>query len=280
MTPSTIAYALPVRIVTAALLLASRGSLLVLTVLAFFIAEPITPARLLRAFWIFFLAPELAARILQYLFAAKVTVEDDGLVLELRSRRVEIPLTAIARIVPWRVPLPAPGFSLGLRSGARFSDGLYLNDPASLWVALRDAGATDLADQAARQPMLVYADARHRAASRWDRPLWKYVVFSLVPTVPLFRLRQLLTYGGAFGEYYDFGLKAYLLGFGIHWVLYAVYLLLYASVLRVLSEAVSLLAAWLAPSHAVAVRRAVEGLCRVLYYGGVPTVLILRFAAG
>ena len=190
-----------------------------------------------------------------------------------------IPLSAIAGIVPWTVPLPAAGMSLRLRSGARFSDGLHVQEPATLLQALRDAGANDLVDGVARHPAMLYGEAKDRAASRFDRPLFKFVVFSLVPTLPLFRLRQLLTYGGTFGEYYDFGLKACLLGFGIHWVLYGVYLLLYAALLRTLTEAVSLTAAWLAPSYASGARRLAEIAHRVLYFGGVPAVLILRFMA-
>ena len=37
-------------------------------------------------------------------------------------------------------------------------------------------------------------------------------------------------------------------------------------------------AAWVAPARAARVRRAVEVSCRVLYYGGVPVLLGLRFA--
>lgn len=279
MTFSATAYALPFRLLTAALLIVSRASLLVLAVLAFFVAEPITTGRLLRAFWIFVLAPEVAVWILRYLLAAKVSVDEGALVVELRTRRVEIPLSAIDAIVPWTLPVPVPGLWLELRSGSRFSDGLHVAEPVALLQALREAGARELVDRVSRHPTFLYARAKHRAASRFDRPFFKYVVFGLVPTLPLFRLRQLLTYGGTFGEYYDFGLKAYLLGFGIHWVLYGVYLLLYATVLRTLTEVLALGAAWCVPTYAAGVRRACEIVHRVLYFGGVPIVLLLRFFA-
>jgi len=278
MTFRTTAYPLPLRIVAALLATLSRTTLLVLVVLVFFVPEPITPAKLLRAFWLLVLAPEVAAWLLRYLLAAKLSVEDGALVLQLRTRRVDIPLTAIEAIDPWMLPLPAPGLWLRLRSGARFSDGLVVGETAALLGALRDAGAADhLVDQAKRHPTLLYAESKQRAVSRFDRPLFKYVLFALVPTVPLFRLRQLLTYGGTFGEYYDFGLKAYLLGFGIHWVLYGVYLLLYATVLRTIAEAIALGAAWIVPAWEARIRRACEIGQRILYFGGVPTVLILRF---
>jgi apolipoprotein N-acyltransferase len=260
-------------------LIVSRASLLVLAVLAWFVAEPITPARLLRAFWIFVLAPEVAGWILRYLLAAKVAVDEGALVVEVRTRRVEIPFSAIDAIVPWTLPVPAPGLWLELRSGSRFSDGLHVEEPVALLQALRDAGATELADRASRHPTLLYAQSKHRAAWRCDRPFFKYVLFALVPTLPLFRLRQILSYGGTFGEYYDFGLKAYLLGFGIHWVLYGVYLLLYGAVLRMFTETMALGAAWLVPAYEAGVRRGCEIVHRVLYFGGVPTVLLLRFFA-
>lgn len=277
MTIPATAYPWHVRVVAAALLLVSRMSLLVLGVLAFVSANPITPGVLLRAFWILCFAPELAVLIVRLLFATRVSIDGDGIVIELRSRRVEIPLSAVDAILPWTVPLPAPGFWLRLRSGARFSDGLATSDPDALLTALNDAGANALVDCAVEHPAVLDARSKHRATSRFDHPFFKFVVFSLVPTLPLFRLRQLLVYGGVFGEYYQFGLKTYLLGFGIHWVLYAIYLLLYAAWLRTLTEAVSVLAAWVVPGYAPGVRRTAEIAHRVLYFGGVPTFLLLRF---
>ena len=278
MTLSATAYSLPFRIVVAVLMAVTRASVLALAALAFFVPEPITPGRLLRAFWLLVLAPEVTVWILRYLLAAKVCVEGGATVVQLRTRRVEIPLSALDGIVPWTLPLPAPGLWLRLRSGARYSDGLHVEEPGAFLQALREAGArSELVDRVARHPTLLYGQSKHRSASRFDHPFFKYVLFALVPTVPLFRLRQLLTYGGTFGEYYDFGLKAYLLGFGIHWVLYGVYLLLYAALLRTLAEALALAAAWVAPSYEARIRRACEIVQRVLYFGGVPLVLILRF---
>jgi hypothetical protein len=52
---------------------------------------------------------------------------------------------------------------------------------------------------------------------------------------------------------------------------------LYAGTLRVLAESLALVAAYVAPSRAARVRRAVEAGCRLLYYGGVPVLLLIRF---
>ena len=63
-----------------------------------------------------------------------------------------------------------------------------------------------------RSDVALRAGAAREPGGRLEHPLLKFVVYSLVPTVPVFRLHQFITYGGAFGEYYTFGLKAYLLG--------------------------------------------------------------------
>jgi len=274
--PATV-YSLAFRIVVTMLLAVSRATLLVLAWLSFFAPEPIPPARLLRAFWLLVLAPETAVWILRYLLAATLSVADDGIAVQQRSRRVEIPLSAIDAIVPWQLPLPAAGFWLRMRSGARFSDGFFVPNLGGLLRLLRASGASDVVGNVKRHPSVLYAQSKYDAASRFDRPVYKYILFALVPTVPLFRLRQILTYGGVFGEYYTFGLKAYLLGFGVFWVLYGVYLLMYAALLRTVTEGVALGVAWAIPSYAAAVRRACEVAQRVLYFGGVPIVLILRF---
>jgi hypothetical protein len=58
-----------------------------------------------------------------------------------------------------------------------------------------------------------------------------------------------------------------------------VYLLLYASVWRILVEGASLASAWIMPSFAVTVRRWAERGALILYYGGVPALVGLRFLA-
>jgi apolipoprotein N-acyltransferase len=102
-------------------------------------------------------------------------------------------------------------------------------------------------------------------------------LFALVPTLPLFRLHQWIAYGGTFGEYYTYGLEAYLLGFAIYWATLTIDLVLYAAALRVVAEAVALPATYLAPARAERVRRVVEVANRVFYYGGVPALLLRHF---
>ena len=103
------------------------------------------------------------------------------------------------------------------------------------------------------------------------------MLFALVPTLPLFRVHQIIAYGGAFGEYYQYGLNAYLAGFAIYWATLTIYLMVYAAALRVPVELLAVGSAALAPQHASGVRRVAQSAATVLYYVGVPAAVILRF---
>ena len=78
----------------------------------------------LRLFFALVIAPSLAAWAIARAGAARVRVQADALVLELRDRRIEIPVSRLAALQPWRWPLPAPGASLRLASGQTLSQGL------------------------------------------------------------------------------------------------------------------------------------------------------------
>ena len=57
--------------------------------------------------------------------------------------------------------------------------------------------------------------ARTRAAvphGRLDHPLVKFVLLPLLLAIPAFRLHQHIAFGSSFGEFYSFGLAAYLAG--------------------------------------------------------------------
>jgi apolipoprotein N-acyltransferase len=218
--------------------------------------------------------PGIAAWLWERACAVTARIEDGALVLERRTGRTEIPCAAIDRVIPWTVPLPANGVWLRLRSGRRFRYGLQVGDPIALTDVLVDAGAAEQVRAAARGPIAMYAQAKNGLPRRWYHPLLKFPVFALVPTLPIFRLNQWVAYGGTFGEYYIYGLHAYLLGFAIYWGSITIYLVLYAGALRAVAEAIALPAAWLSPARARSVRRAVEIAARVLYYGAVPAVLI------
>jgi apolipoprotein N-acyltransferase len=256
----------------------SRGSPLAILALLMFFDTPLSnQLRLMRVFAGLCLAPGIAAWLLERAFAVRLLTQSGQLVVKRRRQRIEIPCDAIDRVVPWTVPLPSGGVWLRLRSGRRFRYGLQVADPIALIEALADAGAPEQVRGASEHWIAVYARSKSSASPRWCHLVLKFGVFSLVPTLPLFRLHQWVAYGGTFGEYHAYGLKAYLLAFAIYWATFTIYLVLYAAALRAVAETVMLAAAWGAPSRAARVRRAVEIADRILYYGGVPVFLIRLF---
>jgi apolipoprotein N-acyltransferase len=270
-----IAYSQLWRIATGVLVAVSRGSLLVLVVaLLFFETRFDNPLRLLRTFVAISLAPGMAAWLLARAFAATVALEGGMLVIQRRDQRIEIPCDAIVDLVPWTIPLPAGGLWLRLRSGRRFGYGLQVPDPSAFAEALADAGAAEGVRATSQHPAALYARSQAGAPRRWFHPLLTFVAFALVPAVPLFRLHQWIAYGGTFGEYYTYGLQAYLLGFAIYWVTFTIYLVLYAAVLRATAEIVVVVTVWSAPGWVRKVRRIVEMTRRILYFGGIPVFLV------
>jgi apolipoprotein N-acyltransferase len=224
------------------------------------------------------LLPGLVAVAVRWVFGGFLCVDTGTLVLEQRHRRIEMPVASIVGIEPWAVPLPGSGIWLRLRSGKRWTDGIEMEDPVVLIDALAGGGGSPRLGEVADHPSLIYARARSRS---WRGlcfgTLLKFPVFALVPTIPLFRVHQIIAYGGALGEYYQYGLGAYLAGFAIYWATLTIYLMLYAAVLRVPVELVAVGTALLTPQHALRVRRVLDRLAAVLYYAGVPTAVSLRF---
>jgi hypothetical protein len=153
---------------------------------------------------------------------------------------------------------------------------LHLPNPNDLLNALAASGV--VAARLANHPMVVYAQAKHAIPRRrWYHRVGKFVLFALLPTAPLFNVHQYIAYGGTWGEYYLLGLRSYLTTFAVYWSTISIYLVLYASVWRGLAEVVAMLAAWILPERAPAVRRTVERACSILYYAGVPAIVAVRF---
>lgn len=282
MRTAAIAYPPSGRLAAALLVAVSRGSLLAIVALLLGLDAWLgtgfrlgNPLRLIRAFTAFCLVPGIGAWLLERLLEVTAAIEAGTLVLHGRGRRIEIPCDAIARVAPWTVPLPAGGVWLQLASGRRY--GVQLDDPVAFIEALAAAGAPERVRGAAGHAAAIHARSQQAASGRWDHPAVKFLLFALLPALPLFRLHQWIAYGGTFGEYYMFGLKAYLLGFGIYWGTAIVYLVLYAAVLRAVVEPVVFATAAVAPSRTAGVRRGAETAIRILYYGGVPLLLVWLF---
>lgn len=240
-------------------------------------AGPLNPLSLLRIAAAGCVVPALAAVFLRRLFSAILEIGDGSLVIRQRHQTVEVPIAELAGLEPWFLPVPAPGVRLRLSSGKRWRDGVEIADPLPLIEALSGAGLPS-PNLLREHPSVAFAEAKqafHRkSAGRW---IAKFPMFALLPTLPLFRVHQVIAYGGTFGEYYQYGLKAYVSGFAVYWATLTVYLLIYGAILRACVEALSFVAAHLAPSYAREVRRWSERGGAAFFFLGVPVLVILRF---
>jgi apolipoprotein N-acyltransferase len=101
----------------------------------------------------------------------------------------------------------------------------------------------------------------------------------LLPALPAFRLHQHIAFGGTFGEYYTYGLAAWLGGLLIWWAAWSLGLMLFAAAQRIAVEVITALLLRWRPARAIEGRRTLSGLMRVAYYLGVPALLLLRVVA-
>lgn len=277
--PVTVAVLSPGTRVAAALLRAiARGGLLWMCV-ALLLNDALRTNTLaqVRSFAALFLAPEAAAWCLLFLFSAKASIADGSLVLARGTRRITLALGDIAAIRPWSLPLPAAGLGLQLANGQRWPYVLALDNPDALGAALAAAGGGQVRQRApARALVEAYAQARlAMRRSRLDHPCVKYVLLPLALAIPAFHLQQQIAYGGAFGEYYSFGLKAYLSAFALWWAAWTIGVVLSAALLRVAIETGTLLAAAWRPARAGAVRQGLHRGSHAALFLGLPGWLLL-----
>lgn len=267
------------RIVTALLRLTAGAGLLALLLLMLLRdGLQVNSLSQIRLYAWMVLLPLIVAWAIQRVFAAAATVEGGLLVLRQRAQRIEIPVASVKLVHVWRLPLPGVGVDLQLVSGRRW--GIRLADPHALLRALGAAGAALRLDEHSRR-IADYAAARAAAARRWlDDPLVKFALFPLIPALPAFRLHQYIAFGGTFGEYYTYGLKAWLIGLLIWWAAWSIGLMLFAAALRIGGEACTLLAQRWRPAQLVDFRYRLEWLLRLVFYFGVPAWLLLRIVAG
>lgn len=226
------------------------------------------------------LVPAVAAWAIQRAFAARARVEVGMLVLQQRHQRIEVPLDRIVTARLWRIPLPGTGMDLVLASGARFAHGIAVADIHALLRALSDAGSPVYLAGAASTRLADYATARASATwPRLDHPLVKFALFPLLLALPAFRLHQHIAFGGTFGEYYTYGLAAWLTGLLVWWGAWSIGLVLFAAALRIVVEAGHLVVLpW--PARSRVVRRRLAALSRVAFYIGLPAWLAVRLLTG
>ena len=236
----------------------------------------------LRSFAALFLVPEAAAWCVLRAYRARLSVAEGRLQLSRGSRLLQLPLTEIETVAPWRLPLPAAGATLRLRGGKRWRYALAFDDPWVLAAALQAAGGPPAATPP-NAALTRYLRARSAAAPRGGllaHPLAKFLVFPLLLALPAFRLHQHIAYGSGLGELYSFGLFAYLKGFALWWAAWCMGVMLFAAALRLLLECLACLAALLAPAQAAPARRLLERLGLLALYLGLPLWLAQRLLGG
>lgn len=233
----------------------------------------------IRMFSSLFLAPEAAAWFVLLAFSARASIEDGQLVLNRGGKKLTLPLSDIAAAELWWLPLPGPGLSLRLASGGSWHYGLTLANPSALAHALAASGA---AFQPARAPSILAAFTRAREATRHGRiehPAVKFIAFPLLLALPAFNLHQHIAYGSMWGEYYAFGLKAYLTTLVLWWITWVIGVAASAAILRLGIESTAFMAVLLRPQQAADSRYLIERLGLVALYLGMPVWLLLRITS-
>ncbi len=115
---------------------------------------------------------------------------------------------------------------------------------------------------------------------RLDQPLAKHILLPLALALVAFRLHQYIAYGGTLGEFYTFGLKAYLTTFALWWAAWIIGVTLCAAALRAAIEVASLVVVVVQPTHATAARLALERIGLAALYIGLPMWLLVQIVHG
>ncbi|WP_229207009.1 apolipoprotein N-acyltransferase [Duganella sp. Root336D2] len=262
------------RIVAGVLRVTSRAGLLGMCA-ALLLNEPLRTNTLaqMRMFTLFFLLPEAIAWCVLMAFSARASIVDGRLVLERGAQKLELALAELAAVEPWRLPVPGPGVTLRLRSGRYSNFGLALPDPAAFSAGLAAAGGPMPAKPRRWRTLAA-------PGTRLDHPLAKFVLLPFALALPAFHLHQHIAYGSALGEFYSFGLAAYLGAFGMWWAAWAIGVVLGAALLRTVIESVTLLAEALRPGNAPGIRHGLERAGHFALYLALPGWLLLRVFSG
>lgn len=222
---------------------------------------------LLRMFMALCVVPEAAAWLLMRSSTAPLRVERGSLHLAAGGQVHAV--GGITAVTPWRLPLPAAGVSLAGAQGPLAH--LALRDAWALAAALD----VPVSPQPARLGAWLQARARHRPG-RLHHPLAKFVLLPLLLAAPAFTLHQNIAYGSPLGEFYSFGLAAYLSAFALWWGAWMAGVAACAAVVRLVIEAGALGAAAVHPAGAAAARGVLERLGLLTVYAGMPAWLLMR----
>ena len=229
----------------------------------------------LQAYALAVLLPMVITRVIARHWRTMIALDGNLLVLTGRRERVEIPLSAIAALKPWRLPLPGEGIDVVLGSGRRWSLATPLGQ--GILAALQSAGVRSADLPATARISLALASDRHASRHRWlDRAWIKHGFFPLFPALIAFHLHQVITFGGMFGEWAVHGPLAWCLGLCLWWGSWSLGMALVACASRVVIELLVALTHRIGPRHSDECRGYLEWLARALHYLGIPLWLVLR----
>ncbi len=218
------------------------------------------------------LMPLLLAGLILRWYRVRVEIVGDRLQITSGKLDQVIELSAVQSIRRWRLALPRPGVDVVCTTPHQSSLSLTLETAQAIqWTkavvrklsASATVGSKDWFDLIA---------ARHRMPWRvLDLTMIKFLLFALIMAVPAFRLHQVISFGGSFGEYDAFGAAAYLQGLLIWWGSWSLGLMLWAALLRMIAEVTLLVCtAWARPALQITLRTQCEWALRALFYLAVP----------
>jgi apolipoprotein N-acyltransferase len=243
--------------------------------IALFVLPPVPLPVMIRSFLVGTALPAAVAWAILQAFRGSAEARDGMLRLRRGDLAVEAPLASVAGARAWWLPLPTPGVTLLDGTGRRLPYGLATGDPTAVLDTLAGAAADPSAARA--NPTVIAAATRRQRG--WLAPIVKFAGLGTIPALILLYTHQRIAYGGAFGQYYLEGLGPFATTLWHYWATTVLLLVSYASCWRIAGELLVWAAAWTGEAGARRVRAAVETVCGLAYYGGVPVFLALRYLA-
>lgn len=234
----------------------------------------------IRLFTGWFVVPEAVAVCLLLAFTARASLDNGILVLNRSGRRIALAVNEVRAATAWRLPLPSPGLTLHLTNGKRWPYGLATQRPYAWANTFQDAGLA-IADAKPKHWLDIYGRSREGIRKAWLAHAGiKFGLLPLALALPAFRLHQYIAYGGTFGEFYTFGLKAYLTTLSLWWAAWSIGVVLCAAALRAAIEIGTVAAVLTVPQHALTARQGLERTGLALLYVGLPAWLIWKAFGG
>ncbi|AVP96683.1 apolipoprotein N-acyltransferase [Ahniella affigens] len=203
--------------------------------------------------------------------------EGEQLLMTRGATHIEIEPSRIQSLQVFRMPRPYAAVALTFDSGQVWSHHICVHDPVAFSEGVRAHGGAASWQSDSMQRAAEQASRRAGSWHRWlDAPWLQYGLWPLLMSLPAFRLNQVITFGGTFGEWQTFGPGAWFLGLLIWWVAWAIGISLLGGALRGFSDALT----WLLGRWRLAAARSdanlIQWLRRAVFYLGVPIWLAIR----